>query len=309
MPFLFKEMSQYNIFIYYGLLRTSGNLAGDKAQVDLMQDRGKRLEAALTKQIAELHSAEPRFLLMSVRSTDDEPPRLNLPSDGFTMVRHAAAVHRDVHDLQKLLKQEPLDNRMIVDAIGVITSSWKEHYVEPRPEDLVKLMSDLEDLVGFLNGNSGSPSFEELMVISNDSEATSLLQRYESLCIDASRDLKIFAEDKVKMLTFGKHLDACHADWQTKAEYYEKKAKEARAAAAEYYQLVKCNEEMIINHPAAVDSLSQKVAELENKCANAKTNAEAAKKQKEAGASAPPTILRILSYPCNPYFGLPAPPK
>lgn len=116
-------MSQYNIFIYYGLLRTSGNLAGDKAQVDLMQDRGKRLEAALTKQIAELHSAEPRLLLMSVRSTDDEPPRLNLPSDGFTMVRHAAAVHRDVHDLQKLLKQEPLDNRMIVDAIGVITSS------------------------------------------------------------------------------------------------------------------------------------------------------------------------------------------
>lgn len=77
-------MSQYNIFIYYGLLRTSGNLAGDKAQVDLMQDRGKRLEAALTKQIAELHSAEPRLLLMSVRSTDDEPPRLNLPSDGFT---------------------------------------------------------------------------------------------------------------------------------------------------------------------------------------------------------------------------------
>ncbi|EEC75576.1 hypothetical protein OsI_12261 [Oryza sativa Indica Group] len=83
-----------------------------------------------------------------------------------------------------------------------------------------------------------------------------LMVRYESLCIDASRDLKIFAEDKVKMLTFGKHLDACHADWQTKAEYYEKKAKEARAAAAEYHQLMKCNEEMIINHPAAVDSLS-----------------------------------------------------
>uniref|UniRef100_A0A0E0AZJ5 Uncharacterized protein n=1 Tax=Oryza glumipatula TaxID=40148 RepID=A0A0E0AZJ5_9ORYZ len=264
-----------------------------------MQDRGKRLEAALTKHIAELHSVEPRLLLMSVRSIDDEPPRLNLPSDGFIMVRHAAAVHRD----------EPLDNRMIVDAIGVITSSWKEHYVEPRPKDLVKLMSDLEDLVGFLNGNSGPPSFEELMITSNDSEATSLLQRYESMCIDASRDLKIFAEDKVKMLTFGKHLDACHADWQTKAGYYEKKAKEARAAAAEYHQLVKCNEEMIINHPAAVDSLSQKVAELENKCANAKTNVEAAKKQKEAGASAPPTILRILSYPCNPYFGLPAPPQ
>ena len=168
-------MSQYNIFIYYGLLRTSGNLADDKAQVDLMQDHGKRLEAALTKQIAELHSAESRLLLMSVRSIDDEPPRLNLPSDGFTMVRHAAAVHRDVHDLQKLLKQEPLDNRMIVDAIGVITLSWKEHYVEPRPEDLVKLMSDLEDLVGFLSGNSGPPSFEELMVTSNDSEATSLL--------------------------------------------------------------------------------------------------------------------------------------
>uniref|UniRef100_A0A0D9Z9J5 Uncharacterized protein n=1 Tax=Oryza glumipatula TaxID=40148 RepID=A0A0D9Z9J5_9ORYZ len=288
---------------------SSSNLAGDKAQVDLMQDHGKRLEAALTKQIAELHSAEPRLLLMSVRSIDDEPPRLNLPSDGFIMVRHAAAVHRDVYDLQKLLKQEPLDNRMIVDAIWVITLSWKEHYVEPRPEDLVKLMSDLEDLVGFLSGNSGPPSFEELMVTSNDSEATFLLQRYESMCIDASRDLKIFAEDKVKMLTFGKHLDACHADWQTKAEYYENKAKEARAAAAEYHELMKCNEEMIINHPAAVDSLSQKVAELENKCANAKTNVEAAKKQKEVGASAPPTILRILSYPCNPYFGLPAPPQ
>uniref|UniRef100_A0A0E0I6Z6 Uncharacterized protein n=1 Tax=Oryza nivara TaxID=4536 RepID=A0A0E0I6Z6_ORYNI len=222
---------------------SSSNLADDKAQVDLMQDHGKRLEAALTKQIAELHSAESRLLLMSVRSIDDEPPRLNLPSDGFIMVRHVAAVHRDVYDLQKLLKQEPLDNRMIVDAIGVITLSWKEHYVEPRPEDLVKLMSDLEDLVGFFSGNSGPPSFEELM-------------RYESMCIDASRDLKIFAEDKVKMLTFGKHLDACHADWQTKAEYYENKAKEARAAAAEYHQLMKCNEEMIINHPAAVDSLS-----------------------------------------------------
>lgn len=64
------------------------------------------------------------------------------------MVWHAAAVHRDVHELQKLLKQEPLNNRLIVDAIGVITSSWKEHYAKPCPKDLVKLMSDVADLVG-----------------------------------------------------------------------------------------------------------------------------------------------------------------
>uniref|UniRef100_A0A0E0E1J1 Uncharacterized protein n=1 Tax=Oryza meridionalis TaxID=40149 RepID=A0A0E0E1J1_9ORYZ len=32
---------------------SQGNLANDKAQVDLMQNRGKRLEAALTKQLDE----------------------------------------------------------------------------------------------------------------------------------------------------------------------------------------------------------------------------------------------------------------
>uniref|UniRef100_A0A0E0JZ56 Uncharacterized protein n=1 Tax=Oryza punctata TaxID=4537 RepID=A0A0E0JZ56_ORYPU len=273
----------------------------DEAQVDLMQDCGKRLKAALINQLDESQSAEPRLLLMSVRSIDDEPPRLNLPSDGLIMVRHAAAVHRDMHDLQKLLKEEPLNNRMIVDAIG--------HYAEPRPEDLVKLMSDQEDLVGFLSGNSGPPSFEELMVTSNESEAASLLQRYESACTDASRDLKIFAEDEVNMQNIGKHLNACHADWHTKAEYYEKKAKEARIAAAAYLQLVKRNEEMIINHPAAVGALSQKVTELENRLDKAKTNVEAAKRQEEVGTSASPSILHILSYPCNPYFDLPASPQ
>nr|BAD61910.1 hypothetical protein [Oryza sativa Japonica Group] len=32
---------------------SQGNLANDKARVDLMQNRGKRLEAALTKQLDE----------------------------------------------------------------------------------------------------------------------------------------------------------------------------------------------------------------------------------------------------------------
>ncbi|EAZ36880.1 hypothetical protein OsJ_21223 [Oryza sativa Japonica Group] len=152
---------------------SQGNLANDKARVDLMQNRGKRLEAALTKQLDE-----------------------------------------------KLLKQEPLNNRLIVDAIGVITSSWKEHYAKPCPEDLVKLMSDVGDL----------------------------------------------------------------------AEYCERKAKEARTVAVAYPQLVKRNEEMIVNHPVTIDSLSQKVTELENRRDNAKINIEAAKMQKEAEASAPPSV-------------------
>ncbi|BAS97599.1 Os06g0337000 [Oryza sativa Japonica Group] len=91
---------------------SQGNLANDKARVDLMQNRGKRLEAALTKQLDE-----------------------------------------------KLLKQEPLNNRLIVDAIGVITSSWKEHYAKPCPEDLVKLMSDVGDLVGLFERQLRSAFF------------------------------------------------------------------------------------------------------------------------------------------------------
>lgn len=75
------------------------------------------------------------------------------------MVWHAAAVHRDVHELQKLLKQEPLNNRLIVDAIGVITSLWKEHYAKPCPEDLVKLMSDVGDLVGLFERQLRSAFF------------------------------------------------------------------------------------------------------------------------------------------------------
>uniref|UniRef100_A0A0E0A945 Uncharacterized protein n=1 Tax=Oryza glumipatula TaxID=40148 RepID=A0A0E0A945_9ORYZ len=154
---------------------SQGNLANDKARVDLMQNRGKRLEAALTKQLDE-----------------------------------------------KLLKQEPLNNRLIVDAIGVITSSWKEHYAKPCPEDLVKLMSNVGDLVG-------------------------LFERQLS---------HVFAIE---------------------AEYYERKAKEARTVAVAYPQLVKRNEEMIVNHPVTIDSLSQKVTEQENWRDNAKINIEVAK--------------------------------
>uniref|UniRef100_A0A0E0HQC7 Uncharacterized protein n=1 Tax=Oryza nivara TaxID=4536 RepID=A0A0E0HQC7_ORYNI len=158
---------------------SQGNLANDKARVDLMQNRGKRLEAALTKQ----------------------------------------------------LDEEPLNNRLIVEAIGVITSSWKEHYAKPCPKDL--------------------------------------------------------------------------------AEYCERKAKEARTVAVAYPQLVKRNKEMIVNHPVTIDSLSQKVTELENRRDNAKINIEAAKMQKEAEASAPPfvrpksfeeTILPIPSMLANNFL-------
>lgn len=77
LPLLFREISQYVIFFlslsYYGLIWPLGNLANDKAWVDLMQNRGKRLEAALTKQLDEVQSMKPRLLLTSVRSIDHEP--------------------------------------------------------------------------------------------------------------------------------------------------------------------------------------------------------------------------------------------
>lgn len=58
---------------YYGLIWPLGNLTNDKARVDLMQNRGKRLEAALTKQLDEVQSMKPRLLLTSVQSIDHEP--------------------------------------------------------------------------------------------------------------------------------------------------------------------------------------------------------------------------------------------
>uniref|UniRef100_A0A0D9WXK7 Uncharacterized protein n=1 Tax=Leersia perrieri TaxID=77586 RepID=A0A0D9WXK7_9ORYZ len=226
-----------------------GNLVGDTAHVDLMCNRAPKLEMEMTKRLDKLKSAAPRLLLTSVRSIDDAPPSLTLPTDGFVMGRHAATVHRDLYGLQELLKKEPRVNQEIIVAIRITTASWRANYADPCPGDLVKLISDLEDLEKLLSSPPNQLSFEGKLTASAEREAVLLFQQYESACAEASDELKLFAGDK-------------------------------------------------------------KISDMEDGRDQARAAVEDAKRKKEDWALAPPPIVsRVLSYPCNPYFGITPPPQ
>uniref|UniRef100_A0A0D9XCF7 Uncharacterized protein n=1 Tax=Leersia perrieri TaxID=77586 RepID=A0A0D9XCF7_9ORYZ len=288
----------------------TSNLVGDTAHVDLMCNRAPKLEMEITKRLDKLKSAAPRLLLTLVRSIDDAPPSLTLPTDGFVMDRHAATVHRDLYELQELLKKEPRFNQEIIVALRITTASWRANYADPRPGDLVKLISDLEDLEKLLSSPPNQLSFEGKLTASAEREAVLLFQQYESACAEASDELKLFAGDKVNIQAHRRHLEACHTDWLSRAEYHERKARAARANSEAYLGLLKRNQDIIDGHSAAVHALAKKISDMEDGRDQARAAVEDAKRKKEDWALAPPPIVsRVLSYPCNPYFGITPPPQ
>uniref|UniRef100_A0A0D9W3J0 Uncharacterized protein n=1 Tax=Leersia perrieri TaxID=77586 RepID=A0A0D9W3J0_9ORYZ len=105
---------------------------------------------------------------------------------------------------------------------------------------------------------------------------------YESACAEASDELKLFAGDKVNIQAHRRHLEACHTDWLSRAEYHERKARAARANS-EAYGLLKHNQDIIDGHSAALDALAKKISDMEDGRDQARAAVEDAKKKKKIG--------------------------
>jgi len=264
--------------------------------MQILLERAKEFKAKADARTSELVLKRPQCLADLVHSQAgvEKHLLLDLPAESERERSNAHGIHIELQDIQRLLKEDPIDKEIAARRIRMYIHYWTRSYKGACPESLSKLISRLEALATHLEGTSTA----EGPVYPAEEEARSYLGKLDAAFTEANDEIEHGLSGREALDSARLKTASQLQEVSMQAVEYERLAKSARLCEAELQEredtytrcLITCNDAVNSQRDNA-DKLEKRIAEVK---ALVEQSTEQSRDQEGAFQSA---VAMILTYP------------
>ena len=220
--------------------------------MQILLERAKEFKAKADARTSELVLKRPQCLADLVHSQAgvEKHLLLDLPAESERERSNTHGIHIELQDIQRLLKEDPIDKEIAARRIRMYIHYWTRSYKGACPESLSKLISRLEALATHLEGTSTA----EGLTNPAQEEARSYLKKLDVAFVEANDDIQRGLMGREAM--YSACLEAASELQKVLAQAieYEQLAKSARRHEAELLEQEDTYSQHLNNYHDATNS-------------------------------------------------------
>lgn len=266
-----------------------------------LSPRAKKIKVMLEESIQTLVYKGPKFPT-TLRPTStvsvQEKPSLDLPLDSLTARLHARTVHTGLEEVQRLLREKPLNGARIVQAIQESTSVWATQYKGSVPDGVKRLISLFENLAMHLQGKATPTGLGDEIISLADNVARPFLQRLDAACLTAVNEVKHLDDEMPGLKEEISKMETLQQKQEQEAEKYERMAADAREKAKEFRSQERNAATKLQSLKIASNTFHMQTDQLMRRRDETFLTLYNQQRKRD-GAEAAPEVAIILAYSCD----------